>query len=209
MEGEGNFVSNLDDEMKEILAEFMVVVVQFEELVEVGRKYLIRFQQALEVLQHPSIYESSELVRSIIKANKTKRINAYVEAGCINAFNNTNNVSHLNTSLGDLRDFLTQAKIIIDKLESLVDKAGNALIMNQSSEQVVASQKLDAADCASYIAVIYSMLKQDYTMQNNIVSSLNFTTSNGELESYCLMWMLRPFINDGVIHQALRYTSIR
>ncbi|KNA13027.1 hypothetical protein SOVF_120380 [Spinacia oleracea] len=212
MQAEG--ISNVDDEAREILAEFMVGVIKFEELVEVGRTYLIRFQQALDFLRRPSIYESSELVKSIVKANETKRVSAYVEAGCINAYDSAVSVSQLNTSVGKLRDCLLKAKGIIDKLQSLMDKAGNALLMNsddqieiefqEPEQEVTASQKLDAAGCASFMAVVYSMVKQDYTMQEKIVSSLNLKSSSDELESYSLMWTLRPFINEDVIQQAMR-----
>ncbi|XP_021743020.1 uncharacterized protein LOC110709115 isoform X1 [Chenopodium quinoa] len=206
--------SNLDDELRGFLAEFMVGVIKFEELVEVGQTFLVRFQQALEFLRRPSIFKSSELVKSIVKANETKRVSTYVEAGCTNAYDSAVSVSQLNTSLGNLRDYSVKAKGIIDELQSLMDKAGNALIMNPddqldmdsqgSDQEVIASRKLDAAGCASSMAVIYSMVKQDYTMQEKIVSSLSLKSSSGELDSYCKMWMLRPFINDDIIHQALR-----
>ncbi|XP_056687016.1 uncharacterized protein [Spinacia oleracea] len=219
MKGEGKPIPNLDDEVRGILAEFMVGVIKFEELVEVGRKLFTRFQQSLDILRRPSIYESSELIKSIIKANETKRGNAYVEAGCINACDITNNVSHLNTSLGGLQDCLNRAKGIVNELEVLLDKAGNALVINvddqfemeikDSEQEVIASRKkLDAVGCASFMAVIYSMVKQDYKMQENIVSSLNLTSTSAELESYHLMWMLRPFINDDVMHQALEQVSV-
>uniref|UniRef100_A0A803LFU6 X8 domain-containing protein n=1 Tax=Chenopodium quinoa TaxID=63459 RepID=A0A803LFU6_CHEQI len=209
--------SNLDDEIRGILAEFMVGVIKFEELVEVGQTFLARFQQALEFLRRPSIFESSELVKSIVKANETKRVGAYVEAGCIKAYDSTVSVSQLNTSLGNLRDYSLKVKGIVDELQSLMDKADNALIMNPddqldmdslgSEQEVIASQKLDAAGCAS-MAVIYSMVKQDYTMQEKIVSSLNLKSSTSELDSYCKMWMLRPFIIDDIIHQTLRQAQL-
>ncbi|KAL2937412.1 30S ribosomal protein S16 [Bienertia sinuspersici] len=165
----------------------MVGVIKFEELVEVGRISLMRFKQALEFLQRPSINESSELVKSIIESNETKRVKAYLEIGCINAYDSTVSVSQLNTSLCDLWDWLTKAKDIIDELENLMDKAGNALCMNSedlseiefqdSDKEASACERFDAADCASYMAVIYSMVKQDYTMQEKIVSSLSFKSS--------------------------------
>lgn len=209
---EGKPISNIDDELRQILAEFMVQVIKFEELVEVGRKFLVKFQQALEFLRRPSIYESSELIKSIIKANETKRVNAYVEAGCLNANDSTLSVGQLNTSLSDLHDCVTKSKSIIDELKILMDKTGNALCMTSDDQleteiqasEAIGSEKLDGVGCASYMAVIYSMVKQDYVMQEKIVSSLSFKSSSGELESYCLMWSLRPFINDDIIRQALK-----
>ncbi|XP_057528316.1 glutamate receptor 3.4-like isoform X3 [Amaranthus tricolor] len=94
-------------------------------------------------------------------------------------------VDQLNTSLFELQDCVTKAKAkaIINELENLMEKAGNALRVN-SNEQ-------------------FEMVYQG-SEKEKIVSSLNFKSSSGELESFCLMWSLRPFINDDVIHQALR-----
>lgn len=41
-------------------------------------------------------------------------------------------------------------------------------------------------------------------LQERIVTTLNLKSLSGELESYCLMWSLRPFINDEIVHQAWR-----
>ncbi|KAF7130530.1 hypothetical protein RHSIM_Rhsim10G0082400 [Rhododendron simsii] len=60
---------------------------------------------------------------------------------------------------------------------------------------------------AVMMGVIYSMLKRDYIMQEKIISSLNLKLSSGELESYNLMWSLRPFIDDEIMHQAWRLVA--
>lgn len=87
-------------------------------------------------------------------------------------------------------------------------------------------------DYAMVMGIVHRMIEQDYCMQvtyffqyffkfiwnqhckylifpgghnllqEKIVSALNFKTSSGELESYCLMWSLRPFINDEIMQQA-------
>ncbi|GMH11100.1 hypothetical protein Nepgr_012941 [Nepenthes gracilis] len=61
---------------------------------------------------------------------------------------------------------------------------------------------IDVVDFASLMAVIYSMVKQGFVMQEKVVSSLNLKTSAGELGSYCPMWSLQPMVNDDVIHEA-------
>ncbi|XP_057797095.1 uncharacterized protein LOC131013101 isoform X2 [Salvia miltiorrhiza] len=63
-------------------------------------------------------------------------------------------------------------------------------------------ERPDVADYASMMAIIYSMVKQDHTMQVRIVSSLNHKSSQGELETYCQMWSLRPFVDDDIMHKA-------
>lgn len=90
-------------------------------------------------------------------------------------------------------------------------------------------KRIDVTDYAVLMGVIYSMVKQDYLMQvlkpdlpflsfvfvgvkfiyiphpllqERIVSALNLKSSSGELESYSLMWSLRPFINNDIMDHA-------
>lgn len=42
-------------------------------------------------------------------------------------------------------------------------------------------------------------------MQENIIQSINLSTPSSQLESYCLMWDLRPYINDNVMRLAWKY----
>ncbi|KAH9621095.1 hypothetical protein KSS87_014537 [Heliosperma pusillum] len=67
------------------------------------------------------------------------------------------------------------------------------------------STTYDAAKCGSFMAVIYSMVKQNNIMQERVVYGLRLTTSAEELDSYCLMWSLRPFVIDDVINEAMSY----
>ncbi|CAL0308718.1 unnamed protein product [Lupinus luteus] len=60
----------------------------------------------------------------------------------------------------------------------------------------------DVTHLATLMAILYSMVKQDYLMQERVVSALDLKLSSEELESYCQMWSLRPFINDETMHQA-------
>ncbi|BBH07086.1 hypothetical protein Prudu_018909 [Prunus dulcis] len=68
-------------------------------------------------------------------------------------------------------------------------------------EEIASSlpKRNEVTDYAECMGIIYSMVKQDYMMQERVVSALNANkSSSGELESYCLMWSLRPFINSEV-----------
>nr|GLL17952.1 uncharacterized protein LOC109190702 [Ipomoea trifida] len=62
--------------------------------------------------------------------------------------------------------------------------------------------KPEVTDIATMMAVIFAMVKKDYVMQEKIVSSLDLKSSSGELESYCLMWSLRPFVDDEIMQRA-------
>ncbi|XP_058747692.1 uncharacterized protein LOC131620583 isoform X1 [Vicia villosa] len=66
-------------------------------------------------------------------------------------------------------------------------------------------ENTDSTHLAALMVAIYSMVQQDYLMQERIVSALDLNVSSEELESYCLMWSLHPFINDELVHEAWKY----
>lgn len=120
-----------------------------------------------------------------------------------------------------LQDFINKAEIVVNELESLLEVAASAVQTSKekdediscslescitSSDQEEAPSKgisrPEVADYASMMAIIYSMVKQDYTMQVRIVSSLCHKSSQGELETYCQMWSLRPFVDDEIMRKA-------
>eukprot|EP00268_Persea_americana_P036942 TRINITY_DN3650_c0_g2_i4.p1 TRINITY_DN3650_c0_g2~~TRINITY_DN3650_c0_g2_i4.p1 ORF type:complete len:113 (-),score=13.98 TRINITY_DN3650_c0_g2_i4:308-646(-) len=92
----------------------------------------------------------------------------------------------------------------LDKL-SAFDLVHHATCFEKDVMESGCLRCLRVSDYAIMMRIIYSMLKLDYTMQERIIMSLDRNTSSGELESYCLMWDLRPFINEVVMHQAWRY----
>ncbi|KAK4585000.1 hypothetical protein RGQ29_022609 [Quercus rubra] len=222
---EGKLNSELDEKIYQIYKDFLTRVTKFEELVAVGGRLLAGFQEGLEYLRRPPIDRTSKLVENIIKANETKRVKSYFEAGCINTHDGVHSISKLHTCQLGLRDHLSKAKSILSGLECLLEDATSAMQNVNGSlspiciedfgdglnEQAttdgmeVASSRIqrpEITDFAALMGFIYSMLKQDYVMQEKIVSALNFKLSSGELESYCLMWSLRPFVNDEIMHQA-------
>ncbi|RDX95103.1 hypothetical protein CR513_22419, partial [Mucuna pruriens] len=76
----------------------------------------------------------------------------------------------------------------------------DALSHSQSPD--VTKKSTDITHLAKVMAFIYSMVRQDYLMQEKIVSALDLKISSEELESYCQMWSLRPFINDEIVQRA-------
>lgn len=134
-------------------------------------------------------------------------------------------ISEVHTSLLGLRNHLIKVKSLLNDLESLLEDARAALqtanehfsplldkepvdgldLQESSGEDEMAPSPLrepEVTDYAALMGIIYSMVKQDYVMQDKIVASLNLKSSSGELESYCLMWSLRPYINDQIMHLA-------
>ncbi|KAI8017935.1 hypothetical protein LOK49_LG04G03201 [Camellia lanceoleosa] len=224
-------ISELNEKIFQIFSDFMSRVTKFEELVAVGSRLLVGFHQGLEFLCRPPINKTSELIERIFKANETRRVLTYVESGCINAHDSIQNISKLHTCQVGLRDHLIKAKCLVDELEGLVKEVTVAMQVATESkphlqgkvtqyefgpeatmydkEEIVSSelQKPDVTNYAAMMGIIYSMVKLDYIMQEKIISSLNLKSSSGELESYSLMWSLRPFMNDEIMHQAWRFIA--
>ncbi|KAI3470467.1 hypothetical protein Pfo_027130 [Paulownia fortunei] len=214
------------DKIIKINSDFMMRITKFEELVSIGSRLLVGFQQALGFLGRPPINKTSTMVERIIKAHGSRRVLSYVEAGCVNTHDSVQNVSKLHTCHLGLQDHINKAKIVVNELECLLDDAASVVqtakekdedvnrnldsFITSSDEEEVPSSDLakpEVADYATMMAIIYSMVKQDYTMQVRIVSSLNYKSSPGELETYCQMWSLRPFVDDDIMHKAWSLVS--
>ncbi|XP_071685780.1 uncharacterized protein [Rutidosis leptorrhynchoides] len=208
----------------QMFSQFMERVAKFEEINDAGNRYLVSFRQGLEFIRRPPIENTSELFKKVVKTNNTHRMQSYIEAGYVHTSNRCENLNKLNTSHIQLLGNVSKAKNIIVELENLVEDVKLALeaaieteyisnldpISPTSNEDDIVSivpEKPKDVDYATMVAVVYSMVKQDYVMQEKIVTSLNLNTSSGELESYCLMWSLRPFINDEIMHQAWKLIS--
>nr|GMC54716.1 uncharacterized protein LOC109190702 [Ipomoea batatas] len=202
-----------------IFSDFMTRIALLEDLLSVGNRLLVGFQKGLEYVQRPPIEMKSDLVEQIIRDNETKRLLSYIEAGC----KNTNDEVHA-CHLG-LQDHKAKAKCLVDELACLLDDAAalvqsannslpcmldrdtnsslNSGATSTDSEEVPSCVlKPEVTDIATMMAVIFAMVKKDYVMQEKIVSSLNLKSSSGELESYCLMWSLRPFVDDEIMQRA-------
>ncbi|PSR87871.1 DNA double-strand break repair Rad50 ATPase [Actinidia chinensis var. chinensis] len=220
-------ISELKKKILQIFSDFMTRVTQFEELGAVGNRFLVGFHQGLEFLRQPPINKTSKLVNSVIRANETERVLKYFEAGCVNTHDSVQNISKLHTCQLGLKDHLSKAKCIVNELEvSVKEVTGVMQTANESKpylmdnvtgeefgpeatayDEEIASSDLQKPEITDYVAmmgVIYSMVKNDYIMQERIISSLGLKSSSGELESYTLMWSLRPFVNDEIMHQAWR-----
>ncbi|CAI9767478.1 unnamed protein product [Fraxinus pennsylvanica] len=86
-----------DRESKEkiiqIFSDFMTRITVFEELVDVGSKLLVGFQQALGFLGRPRIDKTSEMAMRIMRTRETKRLKSYVEAGCVKTDDSIQNLN--------------------------------------------------------------------------------------------------------------------
>ncbi|XP_066364554.1 uncharacterized protein [Miscanthus floridulus] len=199
-----------------VFMEFMTKVAQFEELAECGERLLGRFREELEYFRRPQIPKESDVMNQILKSNCTVRMRSYIEAGCRLHCQNISNINQLKT--------------LLEELECLVENVyGMTLTASLSALGVSDSQCLDnmlSTDCCSMegvstqeedksadqldtdvsfvtvMVMVRNMLKLDYMMQEKIVSALSLKTPSSELEGYCLMWNLRPYIDDDVMRHA-------
>lgn len=223
---DGSSLYKAKDKIFLTFSEFMTRITKFDELAEVGSRLLVGFQQGLEYLRRKPIEKNSELVERIIRDNETKRLSSYIEAGCLNAHDSVQNMSKLHTCHLRLQNHVNEAKGVVDELVCLLKDAeaivqslncslaqmgklnvGNGSDSLETSHDEAEASSVDPVeheitDIAIMMAVVYSMVKSDYTMQEKIVSSLNLTSPSGELESYSSMWSLRPYIDDEIMHKA-------
>ncbi|XP_055812185.1 uncharacterized protein LOC129882070 [Solanum dulcamara] len=207
-------------------SEFMLRITKFDELTEVGSRLLVGFQQGLEYLRRETIEKNSELVERIIRDNESKRLSSYIEAGCMNAHDTVQKMSKLHACHLGLQNHVNEAKCVVDELACLlkdaeavvqsincslaqmeglnVDNGTDSLETSHDEAETpsVDPLKHEITYIAIMMAIVYSMVKNDSTMQEKIVSSLNLTSPSGELESYSSMWSLRPYIDDEIMHKA-------
>ncbi|CAN7051932.1 hypothetical protein IGI04_027461 [Brassica rapa subsp. trilocularis] len=179
---------------------------------------LISYPPAL--LKRSPILTSSKLIQSILKNNETRRL---IEAGCINIDDAARSTGALHTSLSGLSDHLIKAQSLLSDLEHLTDDATLAIdtatklstqldeessddlrqvTSDEENETVSFAQEPEVTEYATVIAVVYSMVKQNYVMQEKIVRSLSLKTSFDELDTYTMMWSLRPFVEDQIMNRA-------
>ncbi|KAM7265529.1 hypothetical protein ACFE04_003212 [Oxalis oulophora] len=206
---EAKLESQVNEKLFDTFKDFMTGVTKIEELGVEGNKLLTGYQQGLEFIRRPPINQTSKLIEKIIKMNETDRLKSYIEAGCINNHARLQNLNKSKAILDELECLLGDANEILQTENECLARLHDKDITNGLSHLVVTEEEEASrthepqiTDYAVMMSIIYCMLNQDYAMQEKIVTSLSLTSPSGELESYCLMWSLRPFISDEVMHQA-------
>ncbi|KAJ6810131.1 uncharacterized protein M6B38_157090 [Iris pallida] len=183
-----------------------------------------------EIFKRPHIYKTSDVVDNIIEANQTDRMKAYVDAGCRQRHHDVQNMCNIHSCRQGLEDHLTKVKHLLDELETLKKEAMDiAWMVNDSSSRTFDPNFDDGVEYeglpleegntmdsmgiqnksisyATLMTVVYNMLKLDYAMQEKIISSVSLMdTSSEQVESYCTMWDLRPYVDDNVMRQAWKF----
>ncbi|KAL6277431.1 hypothetical protein ACE6H2_021032 [Prunus campanulata] len=200
--------SEIEDQVFNLFEDFMARVAKFDDLVNLGSILLTGFQQGLEFMRRPPVEKTSELVKNIIRANETQRVKSYIEAGCINSDDGMQSMNKCKIILNELECLVEDVIGAMENLSPFQDDSFADRLNEEAStddkEEITSSRpkRNKVTDYALRMGIIYSMVKQDYMMQERVVSALNVKSSSGELESYCLMWSLRPFIDSEVMDHA-------
>ncbi|KAK6923212.1 hypothetical protein RJ641_011516 [Dillenia turbinata] len=165
MEESEKVAFELKKKLSSIFVEFMTRVTKIEELVTVGSRLLIGFQQALEMLRKPPI--KSELAESILKSNETKRVDAYIKIGCVTIHQPTCLLNELQCLVEDATTAMQVANLSHLSDEDSIDR--------WDPQEAYYDEKMLSGDpempeimyYATMMASIFSMMKQDHTMQAN------------------------------------------
>uniref|UniRef100_A0ACD5WDP9 Uncharacterized protein n=1 Tax=Avena sativa TaxID=4498 RepID=A0ACD5WDP9_AVESA len=209
-----------------IFTEFMAGVARFEELVDGGKRLLARFRQQLEYFRRPRVPSESDVMGEIVRSNCTDRMKSYLESGGSLHCQNISNLNQLHSCEGELKGYINKVNALLKELQCLVEDAYDATLtanlsairfgddssadnkMNNQShfreeEEEQPADQLDRdSSLVTVMILVHNMLKLDYTMQEKIVKSLSLKSSSAELESYCLMWDLRPYVDGDVMDLA-------
>ncbi|EFJ38632.1 hypothetical protein SELMODRAFT_402699 [Selaginella moellendorffii] len=161
-----------------------------------------------EFVKRPSFAESSAVLKGIFARNKSVRLSRYIEAGCRHRSSDKSSITKLNNSIKALRDHVKFVRGCLEVLKKILDGFTEVFIdgipdetkkLNSSLQDGDDSKMLDKVKTITTMALVYSMLEQDYEMQARIVDDLSLETRSGALESYCTLWALRPFVDGEVL----------
>ncbi|KAL1548137.1 hypothetical protein AAHA92_16411 [Salvia divinorum] len=214
----------------------MMRIAQFDELVSTGSRFLVSFQQALGFLGRSPIDKTSILLEGMINAHGSRKAVIRSQSCAVSYLYDFREfarsfiikckskvvVDELESLLGnaasimqtssdnDREDISSNSVLCIASTEQTAnEKDEDDISCNFNSLHTVQGRPDLAEDYGSMMAIVYSMVKQDYTMQARIVFSLSHKSSQEELETYCQMWSLRPFVDDDIVSKAWNFTPGR
>uniref|UniRef100_A0A0E0EWX9 DUF7795 domain-containing protein n=1 Tax=Oryza meridionalis TaxID=40149 RepID=A0A0E0EWX9_9ORYZ len=220
----------VEDKVHRIFLDFMTKVARYDELVDAGKKVLLKFHQEVEHFRRPKLLTKSGAIIEIVKSNYSDRMRSYLEAGCTHHDENIQNMNWLHACQEKLNDHINKAKLLLEELQFLEEDVYSAALTASlsssrntddcpdddnltnvcSEDEQQPEDWLDrAVSFASVIVLVHNMLKLDYMMQEKIVKALWVKTPLSEIEGYCQMWDLQPYIDDNVMQLAWQLVSYR
>ncbi|KAG6505471.1 hypothetical protein ZIOFF_037827 [Zingiber officinale] len=205
--------SKLGENITRIFRDYMTKVTEFEELADVGKRFLTEFHRVTAMFRTVELQKTSNNISRIIDANWNEHMKTYVEAGCKQQSQSVQNMYNSEALLNEL-DCLKEDAIAITEAatksataldDSFCEEMLKDISFEEGKEPLPKHPQDTSISEVMLMKIISDMLKLDYAMQKNIVLNLNIGTSVSELEGYCLLWNLHPYIDDDIIHRAWQY----
>ncbi|CAK9266886.1 unnamed protein product [Sphagnum jensenii] len=213
---------------------FISRFLDLEDLQKLSSQMLIGFQQALEEFQRPPLHETSALLAQVMASAPSERLDNYKDMGCHHAHSDRSVVIKSSiTFIGLCKTavLLISAGGIMEEMQGLMEQASAVMQedLNSQLESVslmgadmcledsqptqevkvtsttVKVSGLFTSDYVTMMAAIFSMLEQDVHMQEQIIGALGLDLSSEVLQNYCMMWTLRPFVDETVVDKALSW----
>jgi len=208
-------VLEVDRASHQLFLTFMARFTQFEEMGKLGSQLLVGFHQELELFRRPPLSESSQVLANIIEHNQSERLRTYSEAGCRHFHVDQEVTVKSQELLKDLEHLVENATVMMQEATNTMlknikiyteENSTEGSLGIESEEEIISDDhKLEISDYVAMMSVICSMLRQDYAMQEKVVSDLQLNTPSETLQSYSLMWTLHPFIDERIINKALTW----
>ncbi|CAK9210158.1 unnamed protein product [Sphagnum troendelagicum] len=223
----------MDKSVSEIFHHFIGRAVTLEDLQKLSSQMLVGFQQALEAFQRPPLHEASAVLPQVMASAPSERLDTYTDMGCRHVHSDHSVGIKLDSALKGLQNHIEQACGIMEEMRGLLKQAnavmqeelnlelesvsltGTDIIFEDSRPTASPSQQLTSprmkarglhiSDYVTMMAGIVSMLEQDLRMQEQIVDALGLDLSSEVLQNYCMMWTLRPFVDETVVDKALTW----
>ncbi|KAF0906596.1 hypothetical protein E2562_012048, partial [Oryza meyeriana var. granulata] len=104
--------ASVEDKAHRIFLDFMTKVAQYDELVDAGKKVLLKFHQELEHFRRPKLLIESGAISEIVKSNYSDRMRSYLEAGCTHHDENIQNMNQLHSCQEKLNDHINKGSFI-------------------------------------------------------------------------------------------------
>ncbi|CAM6062813.1 unnamed protein product [Sphagnum tenellum] len=201
----------MDKSVSEIFHHFIGRAVTLEDLQKLSSQMLVGFQQALEAFQRPPLHEASAVLAQVMASAPSERLDTYTDMGCRHVHSHHSVVIKLDSALKGLQNHIEQAGGIMEEMRSLLEQA-NAVMQEELNLELesltsprMKARGLHMSDYVTMMAGIVSMLEQDLRMQEQIVDALGLDLSSEVLQNYCMMWTLRPFVDETVVDKALTW----
>ncbi|CAM6038745.1 unnamed protein product [Sphagnum compactum] len=201
----------MDKSVSEIFHQFIGRAVTLEDLQKLSSQMLVGFQQALEAFQRPPLHEASAVLAQVMASAPSERLDTYTDMGCRHVHSDHSVVIKLDSALKGLQNHIEQAGGIMEEMRGLLEQA-NAVMQEELNLELesltsprMKASGLHMSDYVTMMAGIVSMLEQDLRMQEQIVDALGLDLSSEVLQNYCMMWTLRPFVDETVVDKALTW----